>query len=64
MENKRKVVNADIFGGDLLVHFSGGEPVMFRANFLWNVRNEDGNQPIPASAGTEDEPFVLDDKGA
>ena len=35
---------------------------MFRADFLWNVRNEDGNQPIPASVGTDDEPFMLVEK--
>lgn len=33
------------------------------SDFLSDVRNEDGDQPIPALAEAEDEPFILEGKG-
>lgn len=57
------MIDADIFGADLLIHFSVGEPVMFRADFLWQVRNHDDDQPIPASADTDDEPLFVGKEG-
>jgi hypothetical protein len=34
--------------GGLLIHFSDGVVVLFHTQFLYDVRNEDGNQPVPS----------------
>jgi hypothetical protein len=42
--SEAKVVAADVMRGDLLVHFSDGESVLFQAEFLKQVRHEHGNR--------------------
>ena len=37
------IVAADRIQGDLLVHFSDGLSILYRAQFLYDVRNAPGN---------------------
>ncbi len=53
------IVEADRMHGDLLVHFSSGNSVLYHAQFLWDVREHDGNVAIPADAAEKDEAIVL-----
>ena len=41
-----KVVVADVCRGDLLVYFADGTAAMFRPQFLYAVRDQDGNRTL------------------
>jgi hypothetical protein len=47
------IIGADRVGGGLLVHFSNQTSTLFHADFLYSVRDHDGNVPIVAE-GEED----------
>ena len=55
MAEELTIVDADTMTGDVLLHFSNGTSVLFRAHFLWGVRDHDGNVPISYSVVTKDE---------
>jgi hypothetical protein len=53
------IVDADKIHGDLLNHFSSGSSVLYRAQFLWDAREQDGNVALPDDATEKDEAIVL-----
>lgn len=55
-----KVVAADPMKGDLLVHFSNGTSVLYHSNFLYDVRDDDGNVALSNEAEEEDSDEVED----
>lgn len=42
-----RVLGADLVGGGLLIHFSDGLSVLYHSQFLYSVRDDDGNVLIP-----------------
>jgi hypothetical protein len=46
--DKIVILEAERMNGGLLIHFSDGVVVLFHTQFLYDVRNEDGNQPVPS----------------
>ena len=42
-----EVVGVDRVQGDVLIHFSNGFAVHYSAEYLWSVRQEDGNIALP-----------------
>ena len=53
-----KIVETDTMRGNVLVHFSNGISVHYLAQFLWDVREQDGNVAISDSE-TNDMPLTL-----
>ena len=41
------ILAADVMRGDILIHFSDGASVLFRALYLSNSRGEDENYLVP-----------------
>ena len=52
------VVAADIMRGDVLVHFSDGASVLFRASYLSSSRSQGGNYQIPPEVIARDEVLI------
>ncbi len=53
------IVEVDKMHGNLLIHFSNGKSVLYNAQFLWDVRQQDGNVALPDDAAEKDEAIVL-----
>lgn len=49
------IVGADKVRGGLLVHFSDGLSVLYPAQFLYDVKNVDGNVPMRMESDEEAE---------
>ena len=41
------IITAETLGGNVLIHFSNGSFVLFQAQFLWDIREQDGNVATP-----------------
>lgn len=46
MKTEIKIVGADTTDGDLLVTFSDHSTTLFKAEFLYKVRDENGNSQV------------------
>ena len=50
MDEKQAIRAADPMHGDLLIHFSDGQSVLFQAEYLYEARDADGNEVVPNEA--------------
>ena len=58
-KNSMVVIGADVSQGNLLVHFSDGESVLFQAHFLSDEREADGNRAVPESSEEEQDELTV-----
>jgi len=54
------IVAADVMRGDVLIHFTNGIAVHYRAPFLWDIRENEGSVVLTDETNA-DEPLTLPD---
>ena len=50
-----KIVEAEKISGNVLVHFSNNVSILYHAQFLWDVREHDGNVAVSNEPSEEDD---------